>query len=168
MLIQLSSTARLPAIQRWHAGIPALGIVLDAGRWMPMTSLLSHTCLVQRSAVDHLQLAITPVPELVMTAKSAVLVFQLVRFAALILNALYAVTNLVRHAWRNARGLVSTKETVLCRAPHRVTVFHVTNAAPDVSPAHTSVLGYAAKNALNDNIARYVRTKRTSVWISSK
>ena len=102
-----------------------------------------------------------------MTVKSADLVFQLVRFAALILNALYAVTSLVRHASRNARGPVSTKETVQCRAPHRVAVFHVTNAAPDVFPAHTGVPEYAAKIALNA-IARYVRTKKMNVWIWSK
>ena len=132
-----------------------------------MTSLSSTTCRVQRSVADGLQPAIIPVRELVTTAKSAVLVSHLVRFAVLTLDALYAVTNLVRHAWRNAHGPVNTKEIAQCRAQHRVAVFRVTNVALDVYPAHTSVLGYAAKNALNA-IARYVRTERTPVWISSK
>lgn len=82
---------------------------------MPTISLLSSTYPVQKSAADRLQLAIIPVPELVMTAKNAVLVFQLVRFAALTLNALYAVTSHVHHAWRIVRGPVSTKETVPCK-----------------------------------------------------
>ena len=132
-----------------------------------MASLFSTTCHVQRSAADGLQPAIIPVPKLVTTAKSAVLVSHLVRFAVLTLDALYAATNLVRHAWRNVHGPANTKEIAQCLAPHRVAGFLVTNAAPDVYPAHTSVLGYAAKNALNA-IARYVRTERTPVWISSK
>ena len=132
-----------------------------------MTSLFSITCRVQRFAADGFQPAIIPAPELATTAKSAVLVSHLVRFAVLTLDALYAVTNPVRRAWRNVHGLVNTEVVVPCRAPHRVAGFLVTNAAPDVYPAHTSVLGYAAKNALNA-IARYVRTEEIPVWISSK
>ncbi|KAL9076756.1 MAG: hypothetical protein Q9161_000741 [Pseudevernia consocians] len=145
---------------RSHAGTPALGLVHVAIRRTPTTSLSSNTCRVHRSAAGGFQPAIIPVPELVTTAKTAVLAQRCVKFAALTLDVLCAVSSPVRHVLRIAHGLANTEEIAVCRALHRVAVFRVTNAALDLSLAHISVLGYAAKNALKATV-RLVQTERT-------
>lgn len=96
------------------------------------TLACGHPCPGTCSRCNQKDANDQPVPDPATTAKSAVPVYHFVRFVVLTPDVLCAVTNPAHPVSRTAPGPANTKEIVVCRAPHRVAVFHVTNAAPEV------------------------------------